>query len=150
MKNLIRKFIHTGSAGVLACIVVYSMVSAQQLCCSNIATSCISTSNRTSGNDFINSVCSPSPSHHYRNGPLAKSRINDLGTAETCCETDYCETVGQTAYIIPSFINGDYPLKKVVCYIDSCSNPPVSLGAYDLPAVLKSAPIYILTQSILC
>ena len=150
MKNLIRKFIHTNSAAVLACIAVYSLVSAQQVCCSNIGTICISTSNRTSGIDFINRVCSPSPSHHFRSGPLAKSRISDLGTGEICCETDYSETVGQATYTIPSFKSGGHLIKKIVCYIDSCSNPPVSLGAYDLPAVLRSAPIYILTQSILC
>jgi len=150
MKELITKFIHTSSAVFIVCIAVYSMVYAQQVCCSDIATTCISTSSRISVRYSIGNVCRPSSSHHYSSQLIDRSHINDLGAEETCCETDDCETYGQATYINPSLLYDDYPLQKAVCSLDTGNNAPITYESYDLLISLKSVPISILTKSILC
>lgn len=150
MKDRFKKPTYAGAAAIIGFFAVYGMVFAKQVCCSDISNTCAPASKPISVNYSINSVCKPSPIHHYSSEPSTKFYTNGLGDRETCCETNCVEPYGQIAYFCPSFKYNATAFYKEVCLVGTSKIGSNIYETSDLPIFPKSAPIYILTQSILC
>lgn len=150
MKTVFLKFIYTSLAMVGAFIALHSLVAAQQACCVKIDNACLSVSNQLSVNLNSREVCLPSPSHHYRSSPDLQSNKDDLGGEATCCEPDDCPASGQSTYIGASFSYDTHFINEAACYEDLKNTTLTTYRLNDLQTSPVTAPIYILTQSILC
>ncbi|WP_372683693.1 hypothetical protein [Desulfosarcina sp.] len=150
MKKVILKFIYTSLAMVGAFVALHSLVAAQQACCVKIDNACLSVSNQLSVNLNSREVCLPSPSHHYRSNPDLQSSKNDLGAEATCCESGNCPASGQSIYIGASVSWDDYRHNEAECDEDLKNSQTTTDGFNNLLTCKASAPIYLLTQSIIC
>jgi hypothetical protein len=153
MRELFKKIIQTGIAILISWIVVYGIVSAQQVCCSTVVDARIPTSNIFSVSNTIVNFCGTSPSHH-RNNQLqanfcAKNFLADFGKGNTCCETNRCDSYKQATHFSLSFIQDLCPLQKTLSASNVISGPH-NFEPKNLSSSLKAVPIYILTQSIIC
>lgn len=150
MKKVILKFIYTSLAMVGAFVALHSLVAAQQACCVKIDNACLSASNQLSVNLNSREVCLPSPSHHYRSSSDLQSSKNDLGGGTTCCESNDCPASGQSTYIGASFSYDTDFFNEAACDEDVKNTTLTTYRLNDLQTSPVTAPIYILTQSILC
>lgn len=150
MKKVFLKFIYTSLAMVGAFVALHSLVAAQQACCVKIDNACLSVSNQLSVNLNSREVCLPSPSHHNRSNPGLQSSKNDLGAEATCCESNDCPASGQSIYIGASFSWDDYRHNEAACDEDLKNYQTTTYDFKNLQTNPTSAPIYILTQSIIC
>jgi hypothetical protein len=154
MKKMFNKIIQTGIAILISWIVVYGIVSAQQVCCSTIVDARIPTSNRFSVSNTIGNFCGTSPSHHCNNQLQAnfcsKNFLADFGKGNTCCETNRCDSYKQATYFSLSFIQDLCPLQKTLSASNVISGVQTNFEPKSLSSSLKAVPIYILTQSIIC
>jgi hypothetical protein len=154
MKESFNKIIQIGAAILISCIVVYGIVYAQQGCCNTIIDACIPASGRISASYNIDNFCKISPSH-YNNSRLQSNSNSsnipaDFGSGNTCCETDRCDRYNQAILLSFSFIQDFYPLQKNVSSFDAGNGEQTAFEPYRQSTSLKTAPIYILTQSIIC
>jgi len=154
MKEMFNKVIQTSTAMLLFCIVVCGIVYAQLVCCSTIVDACIPTSGRLSVSYNIDNSCRISPSHYFNNQQqsniCSKNILADFGSGNTCCDTDRCDSYNQATYLSLSFIQFFYPLQKNVSSFDAGNGGQAAFEPYRQSTSLKAAPIYILTQSIIC
>jgi len=154
MKEFINKMIQTSTAIFISCIVVYGIAFAQQVCCSTIVDACISTFKRISVRYNIDNSCRISSLHNLNNqlqsNLCSNNILTDFGTGNTCCETDRCDGYNQTTEFSLSFVQGFYLFQKSVNSFDADNGAQSALEPYRISTSLKAAPIYILTQSIIC
>jgi len=154
MKDMITKIIHTITTILISCIIVYGIVYAQQVCCSTIVDTCISTSNRISVGYNIDNSCRISPSHNRNNQQqptlCSKNIIADFGSGNTCCETNRCDGYNQVTEFILSVIQDFFPLQKNVNSFDAGAGAQARFESYNLLTPHKTVLIYILKESIIC
>ena len=154
MKKLFYKFILTITAIVISCIVVYGIVSAQQVCCITMVNTCIPASNRILGGYTSNKSWTNSQSYdrnnQLRSNLCSKNVLADFGSGDTCCEADRCDSYKQTMYFSFSFIKDFYPLQKNAISFDADNGAQTAFEPFNIATSLKAESIYIMTQSIIC
>lgn len=154
MKKSFNNIIQTGSALLISWIVVYGIVNVQLENCSAIASVCNPAFNWTRLGQTGESSQPDSPSCKPRGKlrPLVcqKNLPTDLNAKNAGCEFDHCARQSRITKIrlIPG--QGLYSLHKYINSFDAATRDKTDLKQYNLSIALKSVPIYILTQSIIC
>jgi len=154
MKELINKIIQVSTAILISCVVVYGIVYAQLVCCTNMVNTCIPASNRildgyTSDKSWTN-FQSYDRNNQLRSNLCSKNVLADFGPGNTCCETDRCDSFNQATYFSLSFIQDFFPLLKDASSFDTSNGTQTTFEPFSLSTSLKAEPIYIMTQSIIC
>jgi len=80
----------------------------------------------------------------------SENYLTDFGAENTCCETDGCDSYNRSTVFSLSFSQDLYPLQKVESIFDAGNGGQTKLKPDTLLISFKAAPIYILTQSIIC
>jgi hypothetical protein len=154
MKESLNKIIKISATILLSCIVVYGVVYAQRMCCNTIIDACIPASDRISVSYNTDNFCKISPSHYINNRLQSNSNSNniltDFSSGNTCCDTDRCDSYYQATYLSLSFKQFFYPVQKNVSSFACGNGEQTAFEPYPQSTSLKTAPIYILTQSIIC
>ena len=154
MKELVHKIIQTCTAIFISCIVVYGIVYVQQVCCSDMVTTCIPASNRifsgyTSNKSWTN-FQSYELNNQLRSNLCSKKILADFSPGNECCEADRCDNYKQTAYFSLSLIQDFITLQKTSSSFDADDGMQTAFEPHGKPTSLNPVPIYILTQSIIC
>jgi hypothetical protein len=154
MKELLNKFILTGTTILISCVVVYGIVYAQQVCCNTIVSTCIQASNRISGGSTGGSSWTTSQSQHrniqLQSNLCSKNIAADFGAGNACCQTDRCDSNNQATYFCLSFVQDFYSLQKYASFFDAGDGAQTAFDPDSLSASLKALPVYLITQSIIC
>jgi len=165
MRDLFTKFIQATTAMLISCIGVYGILSVQKVCCGTGVDDCLSVSSRITVSYAIASDDEISPSQYGSNQPHSdlnrcsstngtfSSRamyMSGVGKNFTCCETKRCNRYFQAAHFSLISYQNHYPLQKVPSPFYVIRGVQTSVELNNLSTALKSVPIYILTESIIC
>ena len=154
MKELLNKFILTGTTILIFCVVAYGIVYAQQVCCNTLVNTCIQAFNRISGGSASGSSWTTTTLQH-RNIQLhsnicSKNIAADFGAGNACCQTDHCDSNSQATYFSLSFVQDFYPLQKSASFFHAGDGAQTAFDPDSLSASLKTLPVYLITQSVIC
>jgi hypothetical protein len=154
MKELVHKIIQTCTAISISCMVVYGIVYAQQVCCSDMVITCIPASNRIfsgyTGDRSWTSSQSYERNTQLRPNLCSKKILADFSPGNECCEADRCDNYKQTAYFSLSLVQDLITLQKTSSSFEADDGMQTAFEPHSKPTALNSVPIYILTQSIIC
>lgn len=151
---MFNKSIQSIAAVFISCIIVYGIAYAQQVCCSTIANTCISTSTVIAC-EYTSDHSWTTFSSRNRNTQLQPKLCwnkfsADFGSGNTCCETDHCNEYYKVTYISLSFVQDFYPLNKSTNALDAGIDSQTTFELYRLPTSFNFLPIYIIKQSFIC
>lgn len=154
MKKLLHKIIQIMAAILIFCIVGYSIVYAQQVCCNTVADAYIPafkilSSTYNIDNPFIfsppqNVDYNLKPNIYFKNNPA------DCGSGNSCCQTDHCDNYNQLTEFPLSFVHNFYLHKKNFSLWVTDNGAQNANQPYNFSTPHKAVPIYILKESIIC
>jgi hypothetical protein len=154
MRKIFNKYILTTTTILISGVVAYGIVYAQQVCCNTIVNTCIQASDRIPGGYTSGSSWTTSRSQHrniqLQSNLCSKNIPGDFGAENTCCQTDRCDSNNQATYFSLSFVQGFYPLQKNASFFDPGYGAQTAFDPDSLSTFLKTLPVYLITQSIIC
>jgi hypothetical protein len=154
MKELVQKIIQTCIAIIVSCIVVYGIGYAKQVCCRDMATTCIPASNKIfSGytDDKSWTKSQPYGRNNQRRSNLCSNKIlADFGSGNECCKADRCDNYKQATYFNLSLIQDFEIQQKIASSIKADDGTQTTFKPHGTPISPNPVPIYIMTQSIIC
>jgi hypothetical protein len=154
MRKIINNIIQNSAAVMIFLIIFYGIVFAQQICCKVDANACIPAINRISGDYAISKVCMAAPSHLISTQSqliqCSKNCMADFGDGISCCETDRCDSNYPNVSYIPTNVQDCYLAINSPCTDNTTNHLKIKSEQINTSTSHKTAPIYILTQSIVC
>ena len=154
MKEIINKIIQSSAAVVIFLIIFYGIGFAQQICCKVDTNACIPAINRISGDYAISNDCMAAPPHLLSTQSqliqCSKNCMADFGEGIPCCEADCCDSDYPNVSFIPTSVQDCYLVINSPCTDTTTNHLKIKSEQINTSTFPKTAPIYILTQSIVC
>jgi len=152
--HMVHKLTRTAFALAIGWLLAYGIGSAAADRCSLLNNTCASPGIKSPMTPTGAAYCRIAPSHylvrHNASGDGARFALPDSNETESCCQQTACFPVGPTVYLgNPSPASPRVQQTGTACIV-TCNHVNITLIKNQHTFYDQSAPIYLLTKTIIC